>query len=181
MMLKMIQTFLIDMPKLELGDIATRATRLISWIANVTQTLIPVGPVIRNWWRWCLEKASSAHKRFMVACLQDRESVMPTEVMPQAWEQIDSWMRPKVLDTLPSVVKDIVSMRSRQGKIDETHVILFWVVNQFGPGSIEEQIAINNNVLNPHVCANPKSAQAELIRWKENIRRLSELGISLLR
>ena len=98
--------------------------------------------------------------------------------MPAGWEQIDSWMRPKVLEAMPKVIQDMVTMRSRQGKIDATHVILFWVVKQFGPGSIDEKIAINHNIQNPSVCSNPKSAQAELIRWKENIRRAAELGLA---
>ena len=178
MIMKSIQTFLNEVPKLELGDIATRATRLLAWKANFEQVLIPVGPTVRNWWRWCIQKAAEAHKRFLAATLQDRESVMPLDRMPQVWEQVDSWMRPKILEAVPGVIRELVNMRSRQGQIDDTHVILFWLVKQFGPGSIEEQIAVNNNIVNPHACANPKSAQSELIRWKENIRRLKELNMT---
>ena len=178
MIMKSIQTFLSDVPKLELGDVATRATRLLAWKANFEQVLIPVGPTVRNWWRWCIQKATAAHKRFLAATLQDRESVVPQDKMPQVWEQVDSWMRPKILEAVPGVIRELVSMRSRQGQIDDTHVILFWLVKQFGPGSIEEQIAVNNNIVNPHACANPKSAQSELIRWKENIRRLAALNMT---
>ena len=178
MIMKSIQTFLSEVPKLELGDVATRATRLLAWKANFEQVLIPVGPTVRNWWRWCIKKAAEAHKRFLAATLQDRESVTPLDRMPQVWEQVDSWMRPKILEAVPGVIRELVNMRSRQGQIDDTHVILFWLVKQFGPGSIEEQIAVNNNIVNPHACANPKSAQSELIRWKENIRRLKELNMT---
>ena len=87
-------------------------------------------------------------------------------------------MRPKLLDSVPGQIKEWVDMRARQGKIDETHIIIFWVVKQFGPGSVEEQVAINANILNPHVCSNPRAAQVELMKWKENIRRLAELNIS---
>ena len=67
-------------------------------------------------------------------------------------------------------------MRARQGKIDETHIITYWVYKQFGPGSADEHIAINASILNPHVCSNPRSAQVELIEWKQAIRRLAELN-----
>jgi len=89
MIMKSIQQFLSDVPKLELGDIATRAIRLLAWKANFEQVLIPVGSTVRNWWRWCMQKAAAAHKRFLAATLQDRESVMPLDKMPQVWEQVD--------------------------------------------------------------------------------------------
>ncbi len=158
MILKAIQTFLNDLPKLELGDVATRATRLLSWKSAVEQALVPVGSQMRSWWRWCLQKAGVAHRRFLAASIQERESIVPSDAMPGAWEQIDSWMRPKLLDSVPGVIRDWVNMRARQGKIDETHVIIFWVVKQFGPGSVEEQVAINNNILNPHVCSQPNAS-----------------------
>jgi hypothetical protein len=63
MILKAIQTFLSDLPKLELGDVATRATRLLSWKTAIEQALVPVGSIMRNWWRWCLLKAGVAYSR----------------------------------------------------------------------------------------------------------------------
>ena len=98
--------------------------------------------------------------------------------MPRAWEQLDSWMRPKLLDAVPSVIREWVSMRARQGRTDESHIIVFWVVKQFGPGNAEEQVALNGNILNPHVCTNPRAAQLELLKWKENVRRVAELNIA---
>ena len=43
MILKAIQTFLNEMPKIQLGDVATRATRLLGWKSAVELALIPVG------------------------------------------------------------------------------------------------------------------------------------------
>jgi len=176
MILKAIQTFLSDLPKLELGDMASRATRLLSWKSAMEQALVPVGAHLRDWWKWCLHKAGVAHKQFLAAPIHTRESIMPLDTLPSAWVQIDSWMRPRLLEAVPSVIREWVSMRGRNGKVDETHLIIFWVVKQFGPGSAEEQVAINNNILNPHVCSQPRAAQVELMKWKENIRRLAELG-----
>ena len=149
MILKAIQTFLSDMPKLPLGDVATRATRLLGWKTAIEQALIPVGTHMCDWWRWCLKKAQVAYRQFLAASIQDRESILPLDTLPSAWKQIDSWMRPKLLDSVPGQIKEWVDMRARQGKIDETHIIIFWVVKQFGPGSVEEQVAINANILNP--------------------------------
>ena len=178
MILKAIQTFLIELPKIELADVATRATRLLAWKSAVGQALIPTGMQVCAWWKWCVAEASSTHKKFLAASLATRESIVPASIMPDAWAQIDAWLRPKLLEAIPAVIRDWVAMRGRQNKVDQTHVILFWVMKQFGPGSAEEHVTIESNIRNPHVCTQPRAAQVELMRWKENVRRLAELNIS---
>jgi len=178
MILKMIQTFLIELPKIQLGDVSTRANRLIAWKTEIDQALVPIGTHMRNWWRWCMTQAQKTYTRFLAASIQERESVMPSLPMPEIWVQIDSWMRTKLPESIPKDIKDWIDQRARQGHVDMTHVIIFFVVRMFGPGSAEEKIAVNASVLNPHACSNPKSAQIELLRWKGNVRRLAELHMS---
>ena len=125
MILKGIQTFLTDFPKLELGDVATRATRLISWKSSVSQALKPTGPQTHSWWLWILQKAMVAYQRFIKASIQDRESIFPADLLPTAWEQLDSWMRPKLLEAIPAQIRDWVNSRTRLGCVDGSHVITF--------------------------------------------------------
>ena len=54
--------------------------------------------------------------------------------------------------------------------------LCFFVIKQCAPGNADEQIAVNANILNPHCCSNAKAAQIELLKWKENVRRLAELN-----
>ena len=63
MILKLIQTYLNDLPKLGMGDPATRPSRLISWKAGINQALHPVGSLVKNWCHWILQKAELAHQR----------------------------------------------------------------------------------------------------------------------
>ena len=98
--------------------------------------------------------------------------------MPGAWTQLDSWMRPKLFESIPSLIRDWITMRARQGYSDASHVIVLYVIKQFAPGNADEQIAVNANILNPHCCSQPRAAQLELLKWKENVRRLAERQIS---
>ena len=125
MILKAIQTFLSDLPKLELADVATRATRLIAWKSAVQQALIPIGATVVAWWNWCVAQAHATYKLFLTTPLINRESVVPTSTMPMIWSQLDAWLRPKLLESVPAVIRDWVAMRGRQNQIDQTHVILF--------------------------------------------------------
>ena len=90
MLMKALQAFVSDLPKLELGDISTRANRLLSWRVAVEQAIIPAGSHLKAWWRWCLLQAEKAHKIFIKASIHEREEILPAEAMPAVWEQIHS-------------------------------------------------------------------------------------------
>ena len=68
--------------------------------------------------------------------------------------------------------------RARQGQIDATHVILFYLLKAFAPGGADEKVQLSNTILNPATCSNPRAAQVELIRWKEALRRSQQLGLA---
>ena len=55
---------------------------------------------------------------------------------------------------------------------------IVYLMKTFSPGGAEEKIHLTNAILNPVVCANPRAAHLELIRWKDNLRRSEELGCS---
>ena len=87
-------------------------------------------------------------------------------------------MRPKLFESIPSQIRDWITQRARQGYSDASHVIVFYVIKQFAPGNADEQIAVNANILNPHCCSQPRAAPLELLKRKENVRRLAELDKS---
>ena len=66
----------------------------------------------------------------------------------------------------------------QRGVVDPSHVLLFYLMKSFAPGGADEKVHLISSVLNPHVCSQPRAAQVELLRWKENIRRCAELGIA---
>ena len=96
--------------------------------------------------------------------------------MPSAWHQIEAWLRPRILDALPRDTREWVQARARQGKVDATHVLLFYLMKSFAPGGADEKVQLIASVLNPHVCSQPRAAQVELLKWKDSLRRSAELG-----
>ena len=87
-------------------------------------------------------------------------------------------MRPKLLDAAPGHVKEMVSARARQNMIDQSRVVLFYVMKLFEPGNADEKTQLLASMLNPKVCTNPRAAQSQLLKWKETIRRVHQLGLS---
>ena len=64
MILKAIQAFVTELPKIEMGDPATRATRLKAWSVAVQQMIAPAGAHLSQWWEWCYQRADEAYKQF---------------------------------------------------------------------------------------------------------------------
>ena len=114
MLLKSIQTFVSELPKLDMGEAGSRASRFHGWRVQVEQTLNPAGPQILQWWRWCLRHAEAAHKVFLQTSMHQRECVMPSAVLPAPWLQLEAWVRPKLLDALPKELREWVNLRARQ-------------------------------------------------------------------
>ena len=171
MLMKSIQAFVPEFPKLEMGDVTTRAGRLLSWRIAVDQAVNPAGPHLIQWWKWCQKEAEAAYKVFLSKPLHQRESILPTSPMPAAWQQLEAWIRPRILDAVPKDIRVWVDMRARQGVVDPSHVLVFYLMKAFTPGGAEEKVHLINMVLNPSVCSQPRAAQVELLKWKENIRR----------
>jgi hypothetical protein len=102
---------------------------------------------------------------------------MPTNAMPARWAQVEAWLKPKVVEAVPSAIKDWADRRTQSNQIDDTQVVLFLVAKLCGPGSGEEKINLLESVNNPNVCSFAPAAQKELLKWKENLNRCVELNI----
>ena len=176
MILKAIQAFIPELPKIEMGDPATRASRLLAWSVAVRQMITPAGAHLSQWWEWCYQRAEEAYKQVLLASVQTREAILPQHPMPPAWMQLEAWMRPRVLSTIPKDIQTWVDMRARQGKVDTTEKLIFYLMKTFAPGGAEDKINLQNAILNPNACSQPRAAQVEVLKWKESLRRLMQLG-----
>ena len=178
MLLKLIQTYLANgFPKLEIGELATRPARLVSWRQNIVTTLKPMGQLALDWWYWIVHQAEATHARFVKASLVERNSIVPEVPLPSRFSAVDAWLHPKLLDAIPGQTRSLVEGRARIGVIDQSHLVMFWVFKQFVPGGIDEQLAVMQSVRGPKQCASAKAAQVELLRWMENVRRMAALQL----
>ena len=103
-----------------------------------------------------MQKAQRAYSLFIDATIYDREAIVPKELMPQAWKQLDSWMRPKLIEAALAHVKEMVAARARQNVIDQSHVVLFYVMKVFAPGNADEKGQLMASIMNPDICTNPR-------------------------
>ena len=62
MILKTMQTFVTELPKLETGEPATRARRCQQRVLQVSQALAPTGSHVMSWWNWIHQLVQEARK-----------------------------------------------------------------------------------------------------------------------
>ena len=124
MLMKSIQVFVPEFPKLEMGDSSSRAGRLLSWRISVDQAINPAGPHLIQWWKWCQREAEKAYKMFLKMPIHQREAVLPTAPMPEAWLQVEAWIRPRILDALPKDIRDWFNLRARLGNAVPSHFLV---------------------------------------------------------
>ena len=146
---------------------------------SVTQALEPAGPHVTAWWTWVRTTAENTHKVFISQPIDQREHVFPLDEIPVGYSQVESWMRPRILASLPKNQRSWVDQRAQTGVHDQSHVLVFYLFKTFTPGSPLEKDTLLRKVLNPSVCTNPSSAQVELMRWRRDVRRLRDLGCFL--
>ena len=83
--------------------------------------------------------------------------------MPTPWLQIEACIRPRMFEASPKDIKEWVSLRARSGRVDPSHVLLFYLTKFFAPGGAAEKVFLINSILNPNACSQPQSAQVELL------------------
>ena len=81
------------------------------------------------------------------------------------------------MEAIPASTRELVESRARAGCVDGSHLVLFYVLKMFNPGGATEQVTLLKSMGNRKICANARAAQLELIKWKDNMRRLMELEI----
>ena len=113
MLLKSIQAFVPEFPRLEMGDPVTRANRLLAWKISVQQAINPAGPHLIQWWKWCQKEADQAYKVFLKTAMHERKTIIPISTMPSAWMQVEAWIRPRILEALPKDIREWVIVQAR--------------------------------------------------------------------
>ena len=82
MVLKTLQTFVPELPKLDSGDPGARARWFQQWLLQVTQAIEPAGHYVTAWWSWIRTAAENAHNILITRPLDQREQVSPKESVP---------------------------------------------------------------------------------------------------
>ena len=92
---------------------------------------------------------------------------------------IDDWYLPRVLAVLPWRLKEQVADERRLGKSFQVSDLLFLLMVQLKPATLDEQDSIQRQLCAPRACTDPQAALREYRRWRAATQRASEIGMSL--
>jgi hypothetical protein len=116
--MKKISSFVTEIPKLELGEVATRAQRLTTWFATIERLIRPAGMFLRQWFSWNRRVAQEAYTVYLSKPIHLKEKVTLGEQLPDVFEDVEAWLHNKFLDAMPKDVKDWHTVRMKQGHVE---------------------------------------------------------------
>ena len=178
MILKLLQQIVGEFPLITLRGMGDRPEDLRKWRYAVLTSLKAAGPQVEAWWKWSVSAADNAHKLYVQSPLMTRESITVAQRTSVKWQQLESWVRPKLIACLPDALKKLVTARGMQNIEDECQDVLYLLTKACMPGAADERSAVNTLLQNPTPCSKPESAQAEMQRWWQAGRRCRDLGMS---
>ena len=170
--LRAMQANLGEFPKIELGATADRPAHLRRW-RYVTHTALDIcGDHVTTWWSWCWNVAEQVHAIYLERPIMDREGMTVGPRCPQQWKQLQTWIKPRVLQVLPQQLMKQLQLRGEQGIQDEVQDVFFALLKLCHPGAQDEKQAIFNLLQNPNPCSKAETALGELQRWISAARRM---------
>ena len=177
-LLKFLQT-LGDLPKIELGEPASRGERLAVWRTAVEAQLRTTRKVVMDWWKWSYAGAEIYYNHWLKLPLLHRNQIKITEDMPVRFQTVEDWFFPRFLICVPTKLKDAVIQEQTYGANFHVMDVLFKLMTLMQPKGVEEQDALVKKLTNPNPCRDPTAALRELKRWLISLKRAVDIGMTL--
>ena len=95
-LLKFLQT-LGDLPKIDLGEPASRGERLAVWRTAGEAQLRTTRKVVMEWWKWSYAGAEIYYNHWLKLPLLQRNQKKITEDMPIRFQTVEDWFFPRFL------------------------------------------------------------------------------------
>ena len=177
-LLKFLQT-LGDLPKIELGDPASRGERLVVWRTAVEAQLRTTRKVVMDWWKWSYAGAEIYFNHWLKLPLLQRNQIKITEDMPVRFQTVEDWFFTRFLICVPTKLKDAVIQEQTYGANFHVMDVLFKLMTLMQPKGVEEQDALVKQLTSPNPCRDPTAALRELKRWFISLKRAVDIGMTL--
>ena len=168
-----------ELPKIDMGEAHNRGERLTMWVIAVETILKTQRRVVMDWWQWCYGNAKSTYQRWLHTNILQRNSLTVGLTTPRFYETIENYFLPRILAIIPSKLKDSIMQEKVYGIEATVTEVMFKLLKQFQPGSMDEQDSLERLLKSPNPCRDPQAALRELRRWFAGLKRAVEVGMTL--
>ena len=151
--MRAIQGLVGEFLTVELGGVADRPEALRKWRYATTTALESAGPQVTTWWHSCWEAAEDAHSVYMQAPVMNREGLKVVHRPSAKYAQIESWIKPRLIASMPQGIKRQLTARGVQGVRDEVCDILYLLQKSCYPGVAGEKQAFLKHLQTPQPCS----------------------------
>ena len=86
---------------------------------------------MKRWWDWTLEVAVRCvqpriQRTNKHHCVAEVQYDWAESSVSDLFIQVDRWMQPRILKTLPVYIQEWVKLRTQEGEQDPTHFLMFY-------------------------------------------------------
>ena len=99
--------------------------------------------------------------------------------LPTRYKEVESWLYPKVLGTLPESIREHAQQERRFGLAPRVTDLLFKLLVHMQQGTLDEKDSLHKTLTSPNPCTNPAAALRELRRWYGAVKRSTEIDMPL--
>ena len=156
-----------------------KAQRLNMWRAQNRTALSATRGVVVSWWDSLWAKADPLYRQWAQSLPSERILVQCPADIPAAYAWIDQYMRPRMFDLMPKRVQSKLRAEEQFGPTRTCAQMLFALLQDQGPGDLQDIDEVSRHVRCPNPCSDPAAALTELRRWWASLQRLKELQVAL--
>ena len=107
-----------ELPKIDVGDSATRGERLHLWLANVKTQLKSTRPIVVSWWEWSIDTADELYYHWLKTHPTARMYLKVESALPRRFETVEGLLKPKFLKVMPAKLEEDVKQERAYGMDD---------------------------------------------------------------
>ena len=164
---------------MDYGAPTNRAECLRNWKHAMQILLSSTRPVVTQYWDKVVQTADDHYNRWIVAPFMEKGLITCEPHIPARFEDIELWLRPRLLEAIPTKLKETILQEQQLGMNIPVAGMLFKLDLLKQPGSLDEHDSLIKMLTSPNPCGQPDSALKELRRWYGAMKRAVTIHMRL--
>ena len=132
-----------------------------------------------RYWNKVVQSADDHYHRWVIAPIKEKSLITCEPHIPAKFEEIELWLRPRILEAIPTKLKETILQEQQLGMNISVAGMLFRLNVLMQPGNLDEHDSLLRMLTSPNACGQPEAALKELRRWYGAMKRVVTIQMRL--
>ena len=166
-----------ELPQLESEGAIVQRPSLSGWLYTMAKAISRAGPLPQEWWYWVLQEATRSLRNkwnnvFSGSPLNAEGVDIQEAPVPGMYSEIENFMQPKVLQSLPVFIREWVNMRSESTEMPTSSILIYYAIRSSEPEEVNEWTDLLNAISTSRSLSKLRVARIEMTNWKTRLGRI---------